>query len=362
MCINLRLEAHATNTATLTTPPGAAAIAVVRLSGPDVPAFLRTHFSKTAKMGRAVHGDLTDGSRIIDDAVVVLCDATTADLNLHGGTWVVHSAMDLARRETFEVRESPASLVVDADSELEREVLSHLPLARTELGVRTILAQSEAWNDLIQRFAAESPVVRAELVRLLADRTLHHLLHPPTVAIIGVPNVGKSTLANQLFARERSITADVPGTTRDWVGEIANIDGLPVMLVDTPGLRITEDQIEQTAIERSRLEIHRADMIVLLLDASRPLEGEQALLICEYPNALRVANKVDRISDEQITSVASISMVAVAGQGVDELRRAIVRHFCGSDNVVIKQPYVWTKRQADLVRQAQESGKGIGQI
>jgi tRNA modification GTPase len=241
-------------------------------------------------------------------------------------------------------------------------VLSHLPLARTELGVRTILAQSEAWNDLIQRFAAESPVVRAELVRLLADRTLHHLLHPPTVAIIGVPNVGKSTLANQLFARERSITADVPGTTRDWVGEIANIDGLPVMLVDTPGLRITEDQIEQTAIERSRLEIHRADMIVLLLDASRPLEGEQALLIGEYPNALRVANKVDRISDEQVASIASISMVAVTGHGVDELRRAIVRHFCGSDNVVIKQPYVWTNRQADLVRQALESGKGIGQI
>src|SRR5260370_980944 len=79
-------------------------------------------------------------------------------------------------------------------------------------------------------------------------------------AVAGLPNVGKSTVANQLFAEERSITADVAGTTRDWVGEIANIDGLAVVLVDTPGIREASDPIEKVVIERSDTELRGADL------------------------------------------------------------------------------------------------------
>jgi tRNA modification GTPase len=348
------------------TPPGAAAIAVVRLTGPDVGGFLQRHFSRPTALGRAVHGDLTDGPRVIDDAVVVLCEETTADLNLHGGAWVVHAALDLARRENFQVYESPALPLspssVDAGSELEREVYSYLPLARTELGVRVMLGQAIAWAELKKRFDENSEAFGAELIRLLTDRTLHHLLHPPAVAIIGVPNVGKSTLANQLFARERSITADVPGTTRDWVGEIANVNGLPVMLVDTPGIRVTDDEIERTAIERSQSEIRRADLIVLVLDASRPLEGEQARLVAAYPSALRVANKSDRASSEAVTSAAEISTVATIGKGVEDLRRAIVLRFTGGEAIRADRAYAWTRRQTDILRGALDSGTRIDGI
>ena len=137
------------------------------------------------------------------------------------------------------------TIAVDGAMTLEREMLAALPLARTDLGVRTLLAQ--------RRHGAEamSTLYAAAIGRILADRSLDHLLHPPRVAIVGAPNVGKSTLANQLFAQERSITADLPGTTRDWVGEIANIDGLAVTLVDTPGVRDTADAIEREAIDRS---------------------------------------------------------------------------------------------------------------
>src|SRR5437660_7889168 len=91
--------------ATLLTPPGAAAIAVVRLTGQVLP-FLEKHFSKPVRPGRCVHGEITDGSRVIDDAVVVLGpDRTWADVNLHGGTWVVRSFLDLARRRGFLPRE-----------------------------------------------------------------------------------------------------------------------------------------------------------------------------------------------------------------------------------------------------------------
>src|SRR6185503_2714425 len=95
------------------------------------------------------------------------------------------------------------------------------------------------------------------------------MLHPPRVAIVGEANVGKSTLANQLFAQERSITADLPGTTRDWVGEVANVDGLPVTLVDTPGVRETADEVEREAIARSGEQVAAADLILLVLDATR---------------------------------------------------------------------------------------------
>src|SRR6185312_758670 len=276
------------NVAILMTAPGVAAIAVIRIKGPAVPVFLQSHFSKTPIPGKCVHGDLRDGDRVLDDAVVALVDEHTADLNVHGGTWVVQSVLDLARREGFEVIEKlPVPLppeAIDCPGTLRQEILSHLPLARTETGVRALLKQEEAWQQIKDQ-ARRGESIRPLLESVLADRTLQHLLHPPTVAIIGAANVGKSTLANQLFAQERSITADVPGTTRDWVGEVAHIDGLPVMLLDTPGLRATQDTIEATAIERAGEQLRGADLVVLVLDASRALEPEQASLIERFPDA-----------------------------------------------------------------------------
>src|SRR5204863_10052028 len=141
---------------------------------------------------------------------------------------------------------------------------------RTEPGVRMLLAQPAAWQD----FIASRPSPDSTR-RVLDDRCLSRLLHPPRVAIVGAPNVGKSTLANQLFAQRRSITADVPGTTRDYVGEIANIDGLPVMLFDTPGVRDTADPIEAAAIEHSSDVVRDADLILLVMDVMPPWPSEQ---------------------------------------------------------------------------------------
>jgi tRNA modification GTPase len=93
------------NIASLLTPPGAAAIAVVRVVGPRAAEFLRSHFSKAVTAGRCVHGILRDGETELDDPVVVMSrdDGTSYDLNLHGGAWVVRSVLELARREGFEI-------------------------------------------------------------------------------------------------------------------------------------------------------------------------------------------------------------------------------------------------------------------
>ncbi len=381
----------------LLTPAGAGAIAVIRLIGPGVGDFLRTHFSRGrdrspsgpsevvgrhrspsglsevvgrdrspsgpshAENGgfgetalpftssRCVHGDLRDGENVIDDVVVVLGEGL-ADINTHGGPWVVHCVAALAARAGFEPS-TDALDGVDGDTLIEKEIAAALPLARTELGIETLLAQREAWLR----------ITPTDLPRMLADDSLMHLLHPPRVAIIGVPNVGKSTLANQLFAQERSITADLPGTTRDWVGELANVDGLAVMLVDTPGLRPSDDPIEQQAIQRSQPIIAAADLVVLVLDPTQD-RAAQDRLVAAYPAALCVLNKTDRpamwqwedtqgnLAGSEFTlghvrpdvlhedtlkrelrtkdaMIEPIRIVATTGAGVDELRRAIQRHF-----------------------------------
>ncbi len=225
-------------------------------------------------------------------------------------------------------------------------------MARTELGIRTLLSQKVRWNELLELARIAPTNLPQQLEELLADHTLIHLLHPPTVAIVGPANVGKSTLANQLFSRERSITADVPGTTRDWVGEIANIDGLPVLLLDTPGLRQTHDPVEAAAIGRSRDQIARATLVILVLDATRPLAGEQAALLSTFPDALTVINKSDRPTFPDLNSVPALRTVATAGQSLDQLRAAITSHFCGKPSIVPDHPRIWTDRQREIVTRA----------
>jgi tRNA modification GTPase len=171
------------------------------------------------------------------------------------------------------------------------------------------------------------------------------------VAIVGVPNVGKSTLANQLFAQERSITADLPGTTRDWVGEIANVDGLAVMLLDTPGLRETADPIEREAIARGRGQIERADLVLVVIDPTQS-SHEQRELMRAHPQALRVVNKSDRRSAWDVDDPSAVRTVATTGEGVGTLRDAIKKHFLGGSHPDPDRPRWWTERQRTILERA----------
>jgi tRNA modification GTPase len=339
--------------ASLITPPGAAAIAGIRIRGPRVAGFLRDRFSRPVRPLRCVHGELRDESgAVIDDPVIVLHEGQdAADINLHGGPWVVASALELLRRSGFEVIEAPATgplplEMVEGQTTFEREVLAHLPLAATEQGVRMLLAQPAAW----EAFLASRPDADA-INRVLEDRCLDRLLRPPRVAIVGPPNVGKSTLANRLFAQERSITADLPGTTRDWVGETANLGGLPVMLLDTPGIRPTPDPIERAAIERSGGVVGRADLVVVVLDASAAEPDAASSLIQRHPDALLVLNKTDRLANTAPVDRRFLPTIATTGQGVDDLRAAI-RARLGCADLAPDRPRWWTRRQRDLLSRA----------
>jgi len=356
------------NRAVVLTPPGTGAIAVVRILGQSRTAeFLREHFSGKAIAGRCVHGEIrTGGAAAMDDAVVVLApEGDFVDVNLHGGAWVIRSFLDLLRGNGFEIIEraaGPASdEAVDGTTALEREVHAHLPLARTELALRALLAQPPAWEQFKKSLTQHSALsTQHSIASILADRSLITLLQPPRVAIIGAPNAGKSTLANQLFAQQRSITADLPGTTRDWVGEIANIEGLAVMLVDTPGIGETRDPIETLAVQRSAREVERADLVILALDPTQPLERQRPLME-RHPGAIRVVNKSDLppIWNAQIDG--AIQTIATLGRGVDSLRLAILRHF-QCDPLHLNQPRIWTKRQQDVLMRAQNDLSALAEL
>ena len=342
----------ATNVAVQLTSPGVAAIAVVRLQGPAVTAFLKRHFTAAARPGQAVHGRLVDGQREIDDPLVILnAKSQSADLCLHGGLWVVHELLNLARAAGFTVLPGQSTpvpdLAFDVDSELEREVLTWLPYARTPLAIRALLAQQQAWETLLT-----SPPATLDFQSILSDHSLWHLLNPPRLAIIGIPNAGKSTLANRLFGQDRSIVADLPGTTRDWVADYANLDGLPVLLLDTPGLRLTDCQIESAAITASGTEIAAADLVILLLDPTQPPDPQDQLAL-QYPAALRVVGKFD-LRPPLPPQWGQFAQISVTNdQGLANLTDQIHAHFGLSRPAhQLNIARIWTQRQRDILQTA----------
>ncbi|HEY1686760.1 MAG TPA: GTP-binding protein [Tepidisphaeraceae bacterium] len=321
------------NRAIVLTGSGSAAIAVVRIEGAGTSDFLRDCFDRPVKQGFCVYGRIHDGERVIDDVMIAMKD-NHADLNLHGGIWIVQEVLNLLTRRGFQIITwSPEQTWgSDGEDELEQEIAAYLPLAKTELAVNVLLNQPLAWKQIDWNN-------HEQLQEILTDRTLDILLHPPSVAIVGLPNVGKSTLANQLFGQERSITADVPGTTRDWVGELANVDGLVVKLIDTPGQRVTSDTIETRAIAAANGVIATAELIVIVIDPTQEVE-EQKKLVQRWPEALLVINK----SDLAEWNGNGVRTAASLGTGMDELRHAI-RCYFDVLNIDPHKPRCWTDRQ-----------------
>src|SRR5512140_2213072 len=186
------------------------------------------------------------------------------------------------------------------------------------------------WDQIIRRIAA----VRAPLEKLADSFAYGKVVHQGlTLAIVGRPNVGKSSLFNRLVERERAIVTAAPGTTRDLVSESVALGGIPVRLMDTAGIRHSTDEAESIGIRKSYEALSEADLVLVVLDSTQELSSEDRELLAASAKrrALAVANKSDLAPDSQLTlpDMKVFRTSAITGAGIDSLRAAILEEVAG---------------------------------
>jgi len=396
------------------TPPGAGAIGVVRLIGPDAISMVNRAFRPAAgaqmspsEGDRLRYGHFVDGEEVIDDVIVSLTtvgsdegkeshgatkprshegkerhegtearrhegigaangsERLAVDISAHGGVRVIERILQTLERLGATVCE-PAEAVELAwptGSLIEHEALEALTRAKTERAVRFLAWQREHLVEALEAVASlcrSDPAASRHRLAAMADGypIARRLIDGVTVALVGPPNSGKSTLFNRLIGRPATVVSPQPGTTRDWVAEPVEMHGVPVTLVDTAGRWDSADALERQAVEAGRRAVERADLRVLLVDGSAPLSQAGLELLAAshaWPHCLVVLNKADvgsaweswdvRTKSEELGETP-LMISAVTGAGCDELVPVILA-MLGYRGWVESVPCLFTPRQAE---------------
>jgi len=363
------------------TPTGPAGIAVVRLCGPDAPAILRTVFRprrpsdlQTWPEQQLRFGRIVDGDETVDEAIVAVrpspAGGTCVDLSIHGGRRVTERVIELLGRHGARILPAQAAWADawPAKSYLHREAYALMPEAQTRRAAAWLLRQPELLREAlesIRRCAREDvPSARERIRDLLATfGPAQRMLYGFRAAIIGPPNAGKSTLANALCGRHRILVSDTPGTTRDYVTEPAAIQGVPVTLVDTAGLRQTTDPVEREAVRRALDQAAEADLRLIVVDGSVAPGRESLECLEAFPplgRELLVVNKCDLggAFDPEAFSAwrgAYVRVSAARGDGLENLGRRMLETW-GIGPEFDRRAAVFTGRQCVVL------GRGAGPL
>jgi tRNA modification GTPase len=272
-------------------------------------------------------------------AVVCSLDPPEVEIHGHGGPEAVALVVEALVAAGAERRQPVAWVRHDAPSLIETAARVDLARAPTLRAAEILLEQAQGAlrRDLAEVLIRVAGVSSsrpqsepAEALKLL-DRLIARadvglrLISGWSVVLAGRPNVGKSSLLNALAGYERAIVAPTPGTTRDVVSVPTALDGWPVELTDTAGLRAPGDAIEAEGVTRARARQAGADLTVLVLDRSEPLTATDHALLHEYPGALVVANKSDLPPAWAPEVPGVITVSAARGDGIDALAAAIAR-------------------------------------
>ena len=397
--------------AAISTPIGEGGVGIVRLSGPRALEIAQGLFCRrsgradTLRSHRLYYGHVHDPAtgEAVDEVLLAYMRAPhtytredVVEINCHGGPLPLQRVLALAIQQGARLA-NPGELTLRAflNGRLDlaqAESVVDVVRARTPTGLRLAVAQ------LGGRLSAEIGALRRQVLDVLAyltatidfaeddipaqdvagplDRALarvDELLADADagivyrqglqVAIVGRPNVGKSSLLNALLRANRAIVTPVPGTTRDTLAETLNLKGIPVVLVDTAGIRASDDLVERLGVERSRQAIAQADLVLFMLDASEPLQDHDrdiAALLADKP-AIVVLNKADlpaRLEEEAVAALLPgcprLRTVASSGEGVAALEEAVVAAVFAGRASVSAEPLVSNPRHKEALWRARE--------
>lgn len=383
--------------AAISTPPGRGGIGIVRLSGPEAAqiAAQLIRLKSPLETWRASLGELLDAdNQIVDEVVATYFKAPRSytaqdvvEISCHGAPVVLRHCLNRAMQAGARLAE-PGEFTL-----------------RAFLNGRIDLPQAEAVRDLIDattlyqaRIAAQqtqgsvskllSPV-KAQLVELIAlleagiDFAEDDISVAPTseilrrldpiliqtsklansfaygnlvrsgfsLAIVGAPNAGKSSLFNRLLEQDRAIVTDIPGTTRDLVSETVEFAGIPVRLVDTAGIREAHELVEKLGIERSYQAISDADLTIVVIDGASSADAADLIRKAEEAGRHLVArNKSDLPNFHPEPGQLAVS--AKTGEGITELRQAVLDHLAPRGELELQGGFITSLRQENLFREA----------
>jgi tRNA modification GTPase len=393
----------------ISTPPGRGGIGVIRLSGPNSLSIANSFFrsvstTESETPNHARFGNVVDpaSEELIDVAIVTYYKAPrsytgedTIEISCHGSPVILTRVLQLAVKEGARIAE-PGEFTFRAFFNrridlAQAQAVRDLINSQTQYQAR--LATRQLGGELSQRlvplkdslievivhlesaieFVEEdiSPETTATLQRKLSSivERLEEIAGSFTfgryvkegfdLAIVGRPNVGKSSIFNRLIGTERAIVTELPGTTRDALYENTSIAGVPVRLIDTAGIRETSDLVESIGVTRSKSTIADADISLLVLDASDSLTDDDLHLLSHVPAQRRIItlNKSDlpprlAASSVPLSGDEIISVSALTGHGFDLLNQRILSRLAGSEAIERDDIILTDARQHDAVRRA----------
>ncbi len=400
--------------AAIATPMGEGAIGIIRISGSDALAIIQKLFKGKNLEQAASHtinyGHIVENGQVIDEVMVSLMRAPktftredVVEINTHGGLAVTNEILQLVIRSGARMAEpgefTKRAFLNGRVDLAQAEAVMDLIRAKTDKAMALAIQQLDgSLSNLINKTRQEilNTLAQVEVnidypeyddveemtTALLREKTkefedlLTNLLRTArrgkilreglSTAIIGRPNVGKSSLLNNLLREEKAIVTDIAGTTRDVIEEYVNIKGVPLKLVDTAGIRETDDVVEKIGVERSKKALEEADLVLLVLNASEKLtkQDRSLLEISQNSNRIVLLNKTDlpeKIERDQLPQDA-IPISVLKNENIDLIEDRINQLFFDNAGIIEQDAtYLSNTRHISLIEKALESLQAVNQ-
>ncbi len=404
--------------AAISTPQGVGGIGIVRISGENAikiaDKVFKPYFgSRESRLEHlkgytAKYGKVIDRGEFIDDAIALVFKAPNSytgenvvEISCHGGLYltrkllrvVVEAGAVIAEPGEFTKRAflngkmdlSQAEAVMDlisAKGERANKMAFSLKEGTVSKKINEIknvlidtMANLSVWADYPEE---DIPQIDENLLKKTLTQTHSKILkmidnydackilkEGVKTAIIGRPNVGKSTLMNLLSGQQKSIVTDIPGTTRDIIEETVMLGDIPLLLVDTAGIRETEDVIEKIGVEKAKSYMNISDITLLILDASSPLSDKdlELLNLSDKSKTIIILNKCDlgkKAKKEKLLTFSDkiVELSAISGKGIDDLKN-VIENVVGLSNLDPADAIITTERQLNSLKDAEKVLKKV---